>query len=430
MSEFLHWKGKFAEAVRRYEEIVEDLEEFGDDETTLKAGARVGLCYVRSGRIARGMGMIDGVRAKANLLNLQQVANFADLMTTLSLFEIRKIPEAEFYLNRLSSLPEEAVGHYILWPVEACKAYIMCMNGDYAGAFEHMKKAVEHSRFVGWKHQNGAWNFEYLDVLESKGFVYEEWNYDGEIKRMLNWDDIYMRGVALRYRALRNMERQQPTGRILLDLKNSEKYLKRAGAEIELARTRTTLGNVYLKKGEQKLAQSHLEKAWTFFSTVDKNLFPKDLLVIMPQEQKIEVMIDRIININESLGTIQDKPSFLERVINVTMDFSMAMRGAFFVVKPGGELQIAASRNLDPLMLKAEQFKLIREAVAEVAREGIELIVPGIKERSNISESPFLRSVSTRSSACLQDWVKKHMDISTSITDSAEDPSRTITSPT
>ena len=62
-------------------------------------------------------------------------------MTILSLFEIRKIPEAEFYLNRLSSLPEETVGHYIFWPVEACKAYIMCMNGDYAGAFESHEKS-------------------------------------------------------------------------------------------------------------------------------------------------------------------------------------------------------------------------------------------------------------------------------------------------
>ena len=120
----------------------------------------------------------------------------------------------------------------------------------------------------------------------------------------------------------------------------------------------------------------------------------------MPQEQQIEVMIDRIININESLGTIQDKPSFLERVINVTMDFSMAMSGAFFVVKPGGESQIAASRNLDPLMLKAEQFKLIREAVAEVAREGIELIVPGVKERSNISGESLL-AVGINSLICM-----------------------------
>ena len=81
MGEFLHWKGHFAEVVRRYEEVVENLEEFGDDEATLRAIARVGLCYVSCGRIARGLGMIDAVRAKADLLHLPQIAIFADLMS-------------------------------------------------------------------------------------------------------------------------------------------------------------------------------------------------------------------------------------------------------------------------------------------------------------------------------------------------------------
>ena len=116
--------------------------------------------------------------------------------------------------------------------------------------------------------------------------MYDEWNYDGEIKRMLNWDDMYMRGVALRYRALRNMERQQPMGRILLDLKNSEKYLKRAGAEIELARTRTALGNSYLKKGEQKLAQSHLEKHGRSFRRSTKAFFRKTCWSLCPRNSR------------------------------------------------------------------------------------------------------------------------------------------------
>ena len=217
-SDFLHWKGRFSEVVRRYEEVVEDLEEFGDDEATLKAAARVGLCYVRCGRIARGLGMIETVRAKANLLKFQQVSVFADLMTTLALFEIRKVAEAKLYMDRISALPEDVVGHYVLWPIEACKAYILCQEERYEEAFESMKRAVEHSRFVGWMHQNGAWNFDYLDMLESKGFILPGWNYDGEIRRMLSWDDIYTKGIALKYRALRNVARQQPAAKVLTDL--------------------------------------------------------------------------------------------------------------------------------------------------------------------------------------------------------------------
>ncbi len=391
-SEFLHWKGRFSEVVRRYEEVVEDLEEFGDDEATLKAAARVGLCYVRCGRIARGLGMIETVRSKANLLGFQQASIFADLMTSLALFEIRKIPEAEFYIDRISALPDDVVGHYILWPIEALKACILCQREKYEEAFESMTRAVEHSRFVGWMHHNGAWNFDFLDTLESRGLVLPEWNYDGEIRRMLSWDDIYTKGIAFKYRALRNAERQQSASKVLSDLENSEKYLKKAGAEIELARTRIALGNFYLKRGEEKTGQSYIEKAWKAFSKVDKNLFPNDLLLIMPQEQRIKVMIDRIIGINQSLGTVHDASSFLEKVLNAAMEFTGAMRGAFFSLEHRDKPTIFASRNLDPVLLKAEQFELVREIIADVGREGAEIIMPGMQERGGLTEESLVAS--------------------------------------
>ena len=62
------------------------------------------------------------------------------------------------------------------------------------------------------------------------------------IERACSLDDIHLKGVALRYRALRNMEARHSRSRILADLVNSEKVLKRSGAEIELARTRIALG--------------------------------------------------------------------------------------------------------------------------------------------------------------------------------------------
>jgi tetratricopeptide (TPR) repeat protein len=117
--------------------------------------------------------------------------------------------------------------------------------------------------------------------LEGKGYVHEKMNCDSEIKRILSGDDIYMKGVALRYRALRNIKVRPNQGRAFLDLRASEKNLKAAGAEIELARTRIALGDAYLKEGEIKVALSYLEKAWAVFSKIDKDLFPKDLLVIM-----------------------------------------------------------------------------------------------------------------------------------------------------
>ncbi len=393
LSDFLFWEGRVSEAVGRYEKTVGNLEEFGDDESALKASAMLGWSYAICGRLSRGMGMIEAVRSKAESLRFQGVVVYADLMSALSLIEARKTGEAEVYAKRVLSAPAHILDPYLLSAVNGCMAYIHCVKEEYEKAFECQKKVLEYDRALGSVHHKGSHVLSSLNKLEKKGFRHEEINCDLEIERVLSGNDIHMKGVAFRYRALRNIGRRQSKGRAFLDLKNSEKYLKQAGADIELARTWVVLGDAFLKEGEIRVAQSYLEKAWALFSKVDKGLFPRDLLVIMmPQEQKIGFMIERIIDINESLGTIRDMSSFLERVINVTMDFTMAMRGAFFILEPGSPPKTIASRNLDPLMLKAEQFSLIKEVIAGVAKRGEEVIMPGASEENTVSDRRLIET--------------------------------------
>jgi transcriptional regulator with GAF, ATPase, and Fis domain len=381
VSEYFVWKGKFLEAARRYEEIVGEREEFGDNEMVLLASNVVGLGHALAGRISRGLGLIDAVRAKASLLNLQEVINYSDQASIVALLEIRKIPEAEFFVNRLASFSEEVLGPFISEALCDFKAFILCSKGSYEASFEQLKKRQEIIKRMGRIHNPAAFDFELLSILESHGYVLDELTFDALVSRMLNWDDIYMKGVALRYRALRNMERQQHPGRILPDLVDSEKHLKRSGAEIELARTRIALGKYYLAQGETKTARIHLSRAWEFFSTIDRSLFPEDLLDAMPQEQRVELMIERVTKINESLGTIRDMSSFLERVVNVAMDFTMAMRGAF-IVQESGELKLIATRNLDTTLFNTDKYHLVREFIAKTADEGRELILPPINSQT------------------------------------------------
>ena len=375
LSEYFGFKGKFLEATSCYEQMVGDREEFGDDEEVLMASQFVGFSHAYCGRISRGLGMIDAVRIKAELLNFPGVVHYCDQASIIVLLTIRRIPEAEFYVNRLSSFSDEELGTVLAWALCDHKAFILCSREDYEGAFALVKEGVEHSRASGRTHNHYAWNFETLSILESKGYFCPEMNLDSLIERALSLDDIHLKGVALRYRALRNMEARHSRSRILADLVNSEKVLKRSGAEIELARTRIALGRYFLKSGETKTAHAHLSKAWEFFSTIDRNLFPVDLLDVMPQEQRVELMVERVTKINESLGTIRDMSSFIERVINVAMDFTMALRGLFLVNDSNGS-RILATRNLDPSLFNTEKFRQVREFMAGTISKGAELILP------------------------------------------------------
>ena len=374
--EFLFWKGRFSDVIKYYEKTIGGLEKFGDDIASLKAAALVGYCFVICGRVARGIGIIETVSAKGTALGLQQVFVFADQMAAISLLEIRRIPEAQFYVDRLYGFSEEVLGHLISRGIYDERAYILCTQKEYEKAFEYHRKGVDRARSLGWKHQCGPWVFEYLDVLESRGFVAKDVNYDSETKRLTKWDDLRMKGAAFRYRAVRNMERRKHLGSVLSDLRMSERYLRQSGAEIELARTRIALGRYYLAKKETKTARSHLEKAWSVLSRIDKNLFPKDLLAIMPEERKLEAMLERVININKSLGAIRDRASFLEKVIEVAMDFTMATRGSFMILGPDSKPMQITSRNLDLSFIQKKEFNAARKIIDNVLLKGQELVVP------------------------------------------------------
>jgi formate hydrogenlyase transcriptional activator len=385
LSDFLFWQGRVAEAIAYYEETIGDVEDFGDDVFTLKGIVMVGWCYVICGRVARGIGLIEAVRSKAQSGQMIEVLIFAELMKAVSLIEIRNITEAEVCLERLLSYPEDTLGHYVLWVTHGCQSYVLFAKGRLEEALDHWQKSYQHSRIFGWTHHRGPWNFEILYALEAKGYRVGKITYDSEIERMLKWDDIYMRGVALRYRAIKDIRNDSNTPRILRDLKMSERYLRKSGAQIEMARTHLTLGRYYLEQGQKKRGQAYLERACEFFSKLDKKLFPEELMAFLPQGQRTEVIMERMTSIGETLGVIQDRSLFLDKMINLAMDVTMATRGSFFVIDEKKEVIPTASRNLDPASLNRGFLEKIKPKILEANWKGDEVVFLDAAKDSSLS---------------------------------------------
>jgi transcriptional regulator with GAF, ATPase, and Fis domain len=396
--EALMFYGRISEVVHRYEDIVGHIEKFGDHILTLRAAANVGTCYVLSGRLARGMGLIEAVRARAKLLNYATMVNFADTLAVLCLLTVGKYAEAESRLSKILCLENSIIASRAF---TRFNAFLRVLREEYVEADEWLKKSIAYSRRVGWAHVITPWILDLLDALEKQGFRHEEMNYDGEVERMLKGRDIHMKGAAYRYRAIRMSERQGSSAEVMHDLKQSEKYLKKAGAQIELAHTWVAFSRIYLQKKNLKRTRSYAQKAWEVLSKVDNNLFPKDLLLVMPSRQRIEFMIDRIIAVNETLGSAKDLSLFLGRMIDVSIDVSMATRGAFYSAEEGNEPTLITSRNLELLSCEGGQVELIKETIARVASEGSDLVVPERSGRISTREEALIKAGIT-SQACVQ----------------------------
>lgn len=387
ITEIRHWKGEASGGLLHYEDTIGEIEELGSDVVSLIAKARQGLWYVIWGKLARGIGIIEAVRAKAYILNLERTVYFCDLMAAHACLELRKVNKAEYYVNRKYSFPTESSGPFIFRIVNIIKAYILFAKMDYEGAFECHRQAADAVEETLMMNHKAAWVFEYLDGLEKKGFIHDKINYDSEVRRTVRSDDIHMRGVGLRYRALRAMERLRPVGEVIADLIKSEDCLLKTGAQMELARTRMAIARFYFQEGDDRSGRSYQEKAGSFFAgTEARDLFPEDLTVTMSHEKKIEATLEAMIRINESLGKVRGKSLFLERALGLAMDFTMATRGAFFDAGGEGEQKIIVSRNLDPLLLHDGQFEYMRRIVAISAGHGIEVCIPGLKTQLPLSD--------------------------------------------
>jgi len=99
---------------------------------------------------------------------------------------------------------------------------------------------------------------------------------------------------------------------------------------------------------------------------------------------RASLLIDRIISINVSLRSTRNPSFFLESLVKAAMDFTTAGRGGFIRMKNGDRPTIVASQNLN--RLKPVQSALIGLAVARAAREGKELLSPGLKTRGRLSD--------------------------------------------
>jgi transcriptional regulator with GAF, ATPase, and Fis domain/tetratricopeptide (TPR) repeat protein len=376
-SDFLFWQGKISEAVKRYEDAIGDLEEFPTNAPTLIGCATLGWCYGICGQTARGISLIEAVRKKAKKLNFFRVIRYTDLMSVLTLFDARRIDEAEVFLNNFFNNQGKDFGNYELWAGYASKAFILYYKNDLKGCYKYQTKAYNKSKEFGWFHHRGPWNFEYMEVLEEAGFVHPEMNYESEIKRLSKWPDIYMKGVGLRYQAQRMLKEGLNIEKIAQKLEKSIALLTESGAKIELSNTQILLARLKIKTGLDSQARELLNEAWLVISGINPKLFPQELKPYVEEDQKEDYFLSILFDVGAAIGTVRSHKRLLERIINLLLKLTKAGRGGIFLFGENNELSLMASRNLDLSILKSKEFKSSYNIVKEVFCKGREITHDG-----------------------------------------------------
>ncbi|MGD9211123.1 MAG: sigma-54-dependent Fis family transcriptional regulator, partial [Desulfobacteraceae bacterium] len=309
----------------------------------------------------------------AEELGAKELSVYARLMLVFILVESRLMAEVETHLGLLFQAEDIYLDHYIQWPGNSKRAFLAYWQGDYKKAFEYQKEVYEHSLHIAAVHQRGPENLEYMMALEEKGMRHPHWNFDSEVNRLLNWPDIYMRGAALRYRALRAYKRNEPVEAVRSDLVASMKLLEEAGARIELSHTRILLARILISNREFSAARELLNASWEVYSRVNPELFPQDLKPYLDVTSKNAVWVDSLLSVGEALSSIRKRKQLLSEIVRQAMRIVGAERGTVFL-KNEEELEVAANRNMEIQQIFSPVFKPQMKIIKNVLNSGRKFI--------------------------------------------------------
>lgn len=384
-TDFLIWQGRIAEAIERYENVLGNLEELPIDEPSLLACAKLGWMYGKCGQTVRGIGLINSVMEKATELNLGHLRTYSKIVLINTLHDARRNAEAEPIVDEVFRGPHEKLDHGFLWPLCAAKAYVHANRGEYEESFAMQQKAYLNANLLGNYHHRGPINFEYMDILEDAGFTHPEMNYESEVHRVINWPDIYMQGVGYYYRAKRTLKKKGSIAKSREDLHKSLDLLTQSGAKLDLAYTQVLLGQLLIQVGEREPAEIILKEAWNVLRFVNEKIFPEELRSIVLDHSQDLFLLDPLIQISETLGTIRSKRELLKKIISLTLQLTGAERGAFFVPKKADGIEMIASRNIEPELFQTQNFSTALANIKQVMETGREVIRSNISDRTSNS---------------------------------------------
>ena len=260
-SELYFERGYITRSIECYESVLGRHEELPSDVESLKGFIRMGWVYGVAGKTPRGMGLIRAARKKARQLGAQDLERYATLIMAVVLSDARRNDEAEVFVKKVFETPEELLDHWTQWLGNAKRAFFAYCRGEFEDAFKYQDLAWQNAKALGVCHHKGADNIEVMLGVEERGMVHPEWNFDYDTNRLMDWPDIYMKGIAYRFMALRDYRRKQPLDQVKTNLKKSLSLLNRAGAKIELAHSQILMARVYIDENKIPKAERLLKKS-------------------------------------------------------------------------------------------------------------------------------------------------------------------------
>ncbi len=370
---FFYWQGRFRDAVANYEKAASYVEKIPVREYHPLDLITVALCYTSVGQVSQGLGMMNQIRAHCLQNGDYYFAAQAEAAIADTMLSIRRPQEALPYLENLV-LKESEKHHnrYIAIIGLLLLSYACYLLQDCERSIKYLRRYLAASRRLHIMVQpytcvlSLAWAMEQGHLPRVPHVALED-----EIQRVLDGKNVFMKGVAYRYRALLQFRRGLPEHKVTESLNLSLHWLEVSGSEIEIARTLAEMARVSMQWSKSEIAQRSADDVVKILANLNHQFIPEDLRSYHQGEIEDERGWEQILKLSEKVVTLRDRRDAFREIISAVNRLIGAERGAILQVDNSVDpplLELSASINMDADDIAHPHFRQSLELIQEVVR--------------------------------------------------------------
>lgn len=397
---FSFWQGRFLEGISNYEKFVPDVQIYPEGQFPLLATLFVGYCYAQIGQITQGVGMLDAIYDQCQKKGDSFLSAYARQSIGLIMLDMGKTIEAIEIMEPWVKRAQKEHNDWAWIGGELGLAAGYYRKGDFKQAIGHLERYLKASTQVQINHRFFSYLFELCFAIRNdelppvKGLSLEK-----EIKECIGGKNIFLKGLAYRYKALVQNQEGVSSERIIQSLRKSITFLTESGHQLQLALTQFELARQYFLLGSMDQAQSAALAGSKILSPMNEDLIPRDIKNILQDISPNDGLLDDILKMSQEIVTIRDNNELFQSIISRVNKITGAERGAIFLLEENSSppiFRLRASKNLTSEQIDELTFKTSLEMIREAAKKR-----KGIIQETNLSGQEDLKKNEILSRICV-----------------------------
>ena len=333
------------------------------------------------GQFSRAIGTLDYYRRFCIEKNDRSSAATLRAVLGIVLLMAKKNQEAYHTLTMAEQEAKECKNPLALYFAGGGISYHLFDNGQIQKAHAGSENIINKVKEMGirWQYSSPIflemfYGFHCAGIPLLDGVKFKD-----EVERILQEPNIFMRGTALRLRALIRIEEEESFELGKKDLELSRRYLTQSGASIQLAKTLIEMARVALMEGRTEKARHYANNACKGMGGYTKEFYPDDLQYLLRSRKSTIENIDsgkallmKFMDVIRMLEPATDLDLILYRVVKAVNRLLGAERGGviwFGKTSPKAP-KLRASHNLTETDLAAQSFRSNLATIFEAYRTG------------------------------------------------------------